>query len=255
MSIVPPELGEREVHLWIFESSILAPCIDGLHGHLQPLEQEEAQRYMTTREQQRFSLYRGAFRRVLSWYEGCRPDHIVLQRGRHGKPAHHVLNGEKPHATKCAEETHASDLTFNMSHSHDFGLFAVGRGLDVGVDVERIRLPRGLSLLMDHFFLPDESSVVNGAPDSAKAELFCRIWTRKEAAVKCFGGSLAEWIGILPVAENSFDLTIRHSGLSELHFQELHVGEGYLGCLCTSRPTMNVKLFQLKCDGWSLRSV
>ncbi len=255
-----PPLGEGAVHIWIFENSVLEPCRDALHRHLQPAERQEHRQFVTAQGRGLFSLYRGAFRRVLGWYEGCDPEQISLSRGIHGKPVHHIVpRDDGPDSGGGSDERErpiAARLNFNISHSHDYGVLAVTRRQQVGVDIERVRLPESSDSLMDHFFLPAEADIVRFSPVAERATNFCRIWTRKEAAVKSFGGSLAEWIGVLPVATAGFESVVRHEGLADFHFFEFDTLSGYLGCLCTmnSNPA-NITALRLTCEGWSFENI
>ena len=246
----PPLLAPGDVHLWFFEATQLQACFESLHEDLSVPEQEESDRIVTETERRRFSLYRGGFRRVLSWYEGCRTENIAFSRGRHGKPSHRVM----PTGKDRARPDHvASGISFNLTHSHEYSVLAIGRETELGVDVERIRLPRDLSSLTRQFFCSEEVAALEAASPEHRAGLFCSIWTRKEAAVKCMGGSLAEWIGVLQVASHNPGAPILQEGVPELYLTEFAVGPGYLGSLCTVFPSPRITSFTLDCDGWSFR--
>ncbi len=241
--LTPPqasELGENNVQVWIFSSATLIECGETLLDHLDEREREEALSYISTRERERFSLYRAAFRRVLGWYVPCDPRDVRLIRNRNGKPSH-------PHVVADGEVKVREQIHFNLSHSHDWAVVAVSRGGELGVDIERVRLPNGVQTLMDHFFLASEAEAVLQAPEALRAEAFCRLWTRKEAAVKSFGGSLAEWIRDLDVGGQEVNISLRHPELPPLELQEFPVAPGYIGCLCTSFRPAAVTLHQFDC--------
>lgn len=69
----------------------------------------------------------------------------------------------------------------------------------VGIDGEY--LPRVLSpenkvdylVLAERFFTDEEIEFIRDAEKSAEAETFVKIWTRKEAYVKCIGKTIAEF--------------------------------------------------------------
>ena len=250
MTSPPPPPAPGDVHLWFFEAATLQPCLESLHGDLSDPDREASDHYVTEVERRRFSLYRGAFRRVLSWYEGCRTANLAISRGRHGKPSHRVVS---PVTSPEKREEPDSGISFNITHSHEYSVLAVGLNAELGIDVERIRLPRDLSSLVRQFFCSEEIAAVEAASPEQRARLFCSIWTRKEAAVKYMGGSLAEWIGVLQVTRHNPGSPIVQDGVPELYLTEFTVGAGYLGCLCTDYPSPRITSFRLSCSGWSFR--
>ncbi len=237
-------LGDRNVHLWILDQATLRERQLELLDHLDESERRRAREFVSTREAERFSLFRAAFRQMLGWYAACDPRRLAFVRNRNGKPTGRVIE-------PGGEARDLANLSFNYSHSHDYAVFAVARVGELGVDVEKVRLPNAVNALMDHFFLPDETTVVLTSPPEIQGELFCRFWTRKEAAVKSFGGSLAEWIGVIDVRGDAGQLIFRHRELPTLHIRDIPLVAGYSGSLCTTWPPDTVSVFHLECDGWS----
>lgn len=75
------------------------------------------------------------------------------------------------------------------SHSGDALLAATGRGLRLGVDVERLRpRPRALELAA-RFFHPDSAAWLRAQPDLEDA--FVRLWCAHEAVLKAHGRGIA----------------------------------------------------------------
>ena len=112
----------------------------------------------------------------------------------------------------------ASDCYFNISHSHGLVACAVS-DVPVGIDVEKIRPvpPRLMGILS-----PQERESVRCDAD------FFRLWTLKEALIKCRGGVLGQ------IRHVHFDL----SGSSIIcsvpgySFSLLPAPEGYAAALC-----------------------
>jgi 4'-phosphopantetheinyl transferase len=99
---------------------------------------------------------------------------VRFERGEHGKP---YLPG--------------SGLHFNMSDSGDVALYAVALDMEVGVDVERIR-DIDTRAIASRFLPAAEAGAVSTDPAD-----FFRIWTRREAYLKCIGiglGAIGEEI-------------------------------------------------------------
>lgn len=77
------------------------------------------------------------------------------------------------------------DIRFNLSHSGDWVLCAVG-GCELGCDIEQLS-PVNLKIAK-RFFAPDEYADITSAPTpEAQRELFFRYWTLKESFMKATG--------------------------------------------------------------------
>jgi hypothetical protein len=83
-------------------------------------------------------------------------------------------------------------LSFNLSHSGDLALVAIAPGgVEVGVDLERLRPRRDLVRLAERR-LPtaDAAAVADAAEGPEREAAFYAAWTRHEARVKCTGSGL-----------------------------------------------------------------
>ncbi len=104
---------------------------------------------------------------------------LRFEYGPRGKPA---LGGD---------DAGGSALTFNLSHSHGLAVYAVARGRQVGLDVERIRPGIKHELLAVRFFSPREAAALLAMPDRLRLRAFYACWTRKEAFIKARGEGFA----------------------------------------------------------------
>lgn len=77
----------------------------------------------------------------------------------------------------------ASGVCFNLSHSGDWVLLAVGES-EIGCDIEQIRVANTLRLGKT-VFTDGEMTALRQSPDKMSA--FFRFWTKKEALLKCMG--------------------------------------------------------------------
>lgn len=83
-------------------------------------------------------------------------------------------------------------LSFNLSHSGGLALVALAPGgVDVGVDVERIKERRALARLAARWLPAADARAVAAVPPAEQADVFYPAWTRHEARVKCTGVGLA----------------------------------------------------------------
>ena len=83
-------------------------------------------------------------------------------------------------------------LSFNLSHSGGMAMVAIAPGgVEVGVDVERLRPRRDLVRLAARWLPAADAAAVAGAPAAEREAVFYAAWTRHEARVKCTGAGLA----------------------------------------------------------------
>lgn len=115
-------------------------------------------------------------RHVLSRYLGVEPGAIGFETGRNGKPS--LRSGV------------AGGPAFNASHVDGLCVVAVTMGVEVGVDIERVRVQRDLVQVAETHFANGEAALIRGAGNTEQARLFHEVWTRREACIKGVGGVL-----------------------------------------------------------------
>jgi 4'-phosphopantetheinyl transferase len=85
----------------------------------------------------------------------------------------------------------AGDIAFNISHSGDYVLVAVGFAQAIGVDVEQWRPDLDIPGVGAQVFTPAELELICAAPDVDRIARFFRQWTFKEAVAKASGLGLS----------------------------------------------------------------
>ncbi|NTU86167.1 MAG: 4'-phosphopantetheinyl transferase superfamily protein [Chloroflexales bacterium] len=172
-----PPLNGEEVHLWRAPLEIAPELRARLGQTLSPDERARAERFVFEADSRRWSVARGVLRALLGLYLGCAPEEVRLRYMPRGKP---LLDG-----------AHA-DLHFNLSHSHELALYAITRGVALGVDIEHIDRPG-----IDHAQLArsvlsaEERSALDRLAPALRQAAFWHCWTRKEAFVKALGAGLS----------------------------------------------------------------
>lgn len=160
----------------------LTPHEDRERYALEWLDEEELarwRRYLPDRPRREFALCRAALRHSLCRRLGCENKQLSIVAATHGKP-HALVNGQP------------APTSFNVSHSGCHGLIAFARGQQrLGVDVEARSRRRDFDGIAEMVFGPNERAEIASANGLAKARLFFRIWTLKEALVKAFGTGLS----------------------------------------------------------------
>lgn len=124
---------------------------------------------------------------------GCAPQAIALARDAHGRPRLASADG----------------VDVGWSHSGDGLLMAAGRGVVVGIDLERERpRPRALELAR-RFFDPGEAEWLASRLDAAaRTAAFVRLWCAKEAVLKAHGRGIAFGLHRLAFAERDGALVL-----------------------------------------------
>ncbi len=126
-------------------------------------EQARAERFRFERDRQHYIACRSALRVLLGEALGIAPESVVFTYGPQGKP-------------QCSE------LAFNVSHSDNLALIALGAE---GVDIEKLRTDFNPHELARRIFTESECGQLRTHTD------FFAIWTRKEAVIKAEGGGFS----------------------------------------------------------------
>ena len=138
-------------------------------------ESERSQRFVFPGHRRRFVLCRTALRSILCLRIGC--SNGDLKFGATDKEKPYALIRNKP-----------IQFGFNVSHSGDYGLIAIGEAPALGVDIEVRRHHRNLDLLVSTVLSPAEKAQITSVNDlGEKNNLFFDFWTVKEAVLKAVG--------------------------------------------------------------------
>ena len=224
---VPPEtlgLGCDEVHVWRATLDQTPSQIQSFRHHLAADEQTRAEQFRFERDREHFIVARGGLRAILGGYLNRAPGGLSFCYSAYGKPA-------------LAGESDGNAVRFSVSHSHGVALYAVTRGREVGIDLERIRSNLAVAEIAGRFFSRPEVAMLQTLPTGVQREAFFRGWTRKEAYLKARGEGLS-----LPL--DQFDVSLAPgepaailgaqpdpSEASRWSLQELTAAPGYAAAL------------------------
>jgi len=141
---------------------------------LAPDELTRAKRYHFNRHQRRFTIAHAMIRLILARYCSVPARKLVFDQNKHGKPL--LVN--------------APELQFNLSHSGNMALLAVGSDYPLGVDLEFFAA-RPYEGIGSHMFSLAENQALKAVPTGLKPLAFFHMWAQKEALIKACGLGLS----------------------------------------------------------------
>jgi len=144
--------------------------LNRLYALLDDEELERSRQFHSDQLRRRYIARRGQLRELLSRYTDQSPADIRFVCNDFGKPF-----------------VKDSGLQFNLSHSLNVCLVAIGRSGELGCDVERRDPTFPSEDIARAFFAPGEVRALETLDRSQQVEAFFNCWTRKEAYIKARG--------------------------------------------------------------------
>jgi 4'-phosphopantetheinyl transferase len=237
--IGPATLPSSELHVWKISLEQTPQRVRAFRALLCSEELQRCERLHFPRDRDGFCVCRGYLRVLLGRYGGAAPDRIRLTRGIHGKLA-------------LDRRVHETDIEFNVSHSGCLALIALARGRRVGVDIERAGPAGRIELISSRFFSAEEDESIRALPEESRDRAFYACWTRKEAAIKALGGSIAMLARVIVSTDPEGPARILQmpsaapagGGNERWHLHDLPADEGYAAALCYGGPDAALRLWQ-----------
>lgn len=171
------QLSHEDVHIWSASLEQPAEYREKLFLLLSFDERIRVGRFYFEKDRNRYIIGRGLLRCILGGYLRMEPSQIEFVYGQYGKPS-------------LKSEMHDKVLGFNLSHSQDLALYAIGWNCKIGIDIEYVHPMPDMDKFAEQFFSPRESALINSFSAKQKEEVFFKIWTCKEAFLKANGSGL-----------------------------------------------------------------
>lgn len=169
-------LPAKTVDVYLFNIAQLKYHETALYAALEPQEQQQAEKFHRPAFRQAYIHMHALMRHILAAYiPGEEAAALRFNRGEFGKP----YLGAVP------------ELSFNLSHTGDWGLLAVTHTVPLGADIETIKPRAGLQGLVAKCFSVAEQQYWQQLDPQQQVTVFFEIWTRKEALVKAVGRGIA----------------------------------------------------------------
>lgn len=182
MAVVGVDSGVDGVTLHALPTLSTDPAGD--LAQLDEAERARAGRFVRPGDAAAYIATHAALRRVLA---PAAPAALVYVQGPHGKPA--VAGGPE----------------FSLSHCPGHAFVAVSAGPPVGLDVEPLRPFAELHRVAAEVMTAAEHAAWQALPDDDRLPAFVRLWTRKEACLKCWGLGLTHRPALLHTSWGEVD--------------------------------------------------
>jgi 4'-phosphopantetheinyl transferase len=233
------ELSGNEVHVWLAKIDQLHLWIERFSQILSEEELTKANNFIFIQDKDRFIVSHGLLRIMLANYVKIDPKQLKFN---------HAINGKPYITTKYSID---SDLSFNMSHSHNVAIYTFTLNRRIGVDIEFIRYIKNIDQLINFVFSKNDRMTIDTLPEKQKQEAFLNIWTRKEAYVKAIGGCLSNicsQYSFLSDIDKPIDLLcdeLGRSDTSDWFFQTLLPDSDYIATIAVESSDPQFKYFSL----------
>jgi 4'-phosphopantetheinyl transferase len=182
-----PRLTKGAVHIWRADLAAVSPELGEL---LCKEEQARAERILTKSDAELWRRSRGLLRTLLARYLQRDSSTLQFVTGEHGKPAL-VDNGEELSTTGPTASADPDPLSFNLSHSGRWALYAFSAAGPVGVDIELARQSVDAVAIAARIFGPVQAQRLQALDPASRQREFIRAWARHEAELKCLGVGIA----------------------------------------------------------------
>ena len=231
-----PPMRTDEIHVWKASATAWTSCVPGLRPALDAAELERGGRFHFVRDRHRFIVAHGLLRQLLAQYSRCAPASLRFGTGPAGKP-------------RVASPNEATPFHFNLSHSADLIVIAIGLQGPLGVDVERWSDDVDPVELAPDCFSPAEcKELLALAPGERKAAFFA-CWSRKEAYIKATGLGVSrglDYFDVIVAADRPGRILadrMSPGNVRQLHMADLDVGPDYSAALVVGQPDPIVRQF------------
>ena len=166
-------LKSGTVDVWSFKLFQPPPILSHFIDTLSEDEKCKMNQYKTTLLKNKYLVGRGTLRNILTLYLHIEAKNIIFNYGKNGKP----------------ELSMDSSIFFNMSHSGEHALVGISEA-PIGIDIEYMDRKANFDSLAPLIMTNKEKEKFYLLRENEKISAFYRLWTRKEAFVKCLGQGL-----------------------------------------------------------------
>jgi len=225
-----PQLETGQVDVWLFHLNISQPRINQFYPLLSAQEKERSERLVNYIHRKRMIAAHGFMRTVLSLYLQRPAESLEFVRAEQGKPSLKL-------------QAHEPEVQFNLSHSHNLAIVALGHTQALGIDIEYVNPRHEWKKIIQRFFTQAEQSAIFSLPETQQEQTFYQVWTRKEAHMKVTGQGLhlapGQFTVTVPPQAAAFVENHKQPDDRQWFMQDLSLPDAfdqYRGCLSSDQP-------------------
>lgn len=220
----------KSVQVWQIPLEVSEKTLQTYENCLSVDERSRADRFHFPDDRRRFIVARGTLRHLLGRQFSRLPQAIEFCYGEYGKP------GVVPDKSTVSDTKDSCDFHFNLSHSGELALCALGGQNQVGIDIEKFKPIQRLDSMIERCLSEKELARVGNEPDPTRA--FLKFWTCKEAYLKAIGLGLSQPMQTVEVemAPPKF-VRIPKDCADGWHLHYIDVPEPYVSALVTEGKT------------------
>ncbi|MGD8926282.1 MAG: 4'-phosphopantetheinyl transferase superfamily protein [Thioalkalispiraceae bacterium] len=232
------DTSEHEVHLWVIQHLNKAGNFHSYFELLSSDEKAKAKGFRFDIHRNRYIVFHGSLRQILSRYlDTVTPGEIGFSSIKNNKPI-------------IQPDQNLHKLSFNLSHSADVAIIAIGYEEGIGVDIEKIDTKIEMHDLIQRYYTEQERCTILAQPEADQYRAFYSIWTKKESYMKFTGDGLS-------LEPDSFEVRPPLAAISQVYLNaEVHVPsctiqsvalperyENYVASLATSKTQSDIKMW------------
>jgi 4'-phosphopantetheinyl transferase len=227
----PPASGVSpgEVHVW----SHKLRSEDSFYAHatrmLSEAELDKANRYHFEKDKKLYMAGHVFARNVIAHYTSLEPNELRFAQTGNMKP--HLVDSP-------------INIKFNLTHSEELVLIAVGFDNDVGIDTEFIMDNFDTDGFAESNFHENELSEFRKLKGDEQADLFYKIWTRKEAFLKLTGEGINDHLKDIDFSGSKASIKYSSGAPRNLWLCTWKRKDNYICSLASDKSEPKIRFFE-----------